>query len=199
VRHHQLREDRLRLAGCRLGCATSSPPVSDRISPDRGLRDARRRWAAVVPVASESRRFRTISTSSLGSRSTPPPDQVVTECGRRAVRNAEVSFICLALDQIGGCRLGADLFSDTHMTSQGPHLRFEQIAQRVHGRRIVAVPGEVPSSRSDLCRAERSALCLADKIEQDDHALARHTLPSRCGSMSRPASGSHRPRRRYRS
>src|SRR5438105_1659192 len=65
---------------------------------------------------------------------------------------------------------------------QGAYLRLEQVAQRIHGRRVVGVPGEVAEQAFALVPgAERQSTVLGRQVEQHDHALPRHHVAAARG------------------
>jgi hypothetical protein len=59
------------------------------------------------------------------------------------VADPEVALVGLAVDEIRGRWLVDDLLRHAEVTGQLPHLRLEEIAERIHRGRVVGVPGEV--------------------------------------------------------
>src|SRR5207237_9051896 len=70
-------------------------------------------------------------------------DQVVQDPVDLVVADAVVALGGLTGDQVGGGGLGEDHLRDADVAGQGAHLRLEEIAQRIHGGRVVGVHGEI--------------------------------------------------------
>ena len=105
------------------------------------------------------------------------PDQVIQNAVGVFVGDAEVSFVGLSLDQVRRGRFLHDLFRYPDVPRQSPDLRFEEVAERIDRRRVVAVPGEVAEQPLRLvARAEGQGLEFGGEVEEHDHALARHHI-----------------------
>ena len=63
------------------------------------------------------------------------------------------------------------------MSRERPDLRLEEVAQRIHRGRVIAMPGEVAEQPLRLVAGpERQRLVFGGKIEQNDHPLTRHDV-----------------------
>ena len=71
------------------------------------------------------------------------PEQPVQDGIRVVVGNAQLVVIVDAPHQVGACRLVDDLGGHAEVARERPHLRLEQVAQRVDRGRVVGVPGEI--------------------------------------------------------
>src|SRR5205823_3261182 len=82
----------------------------------------------------EASRIAPTAATRSTSASTKPPNtfpRTLACCGT------------ISADQVGRGRFPEDHLGNAHVARQGAHLRLEQVTQRVHGRRVVGVPGEV--------------------------------------------------------
>src|SRR5947209_8318438 len=82
-------------------------------------------------------------------------DQVIQNPVDLVIADAVVALGGLPGHEIGRGRLAEDLLGHADVARQRPHLRLEQVAQRVHGGRIVRMPREVAEQALGLvARAE---------------------------------------------
>ena len=103
------------------------------------------------------------------------------------VGNTEVTFIGLALDQVGAGRLGDDDLGDTDLTGQFPDLGLEQVADRVDRGESSACQVKYPSSRSVLLPVPSGSAC--SSAERSNRVIIRARaimLPNRPGVTPAP-------------
>ena len=113
------------------------------------------------------------------------------------VGDAEVALVGLALDQVGAGRLGDDHLRHPQMSRESPHLGLEQVADRIHRRRVVGVPGEVAQQPLGLVAgAEREGPFGRGEIEERDHAGPGHDVAQPAGLVSAADGGSQPVHRR---
>src|SRR5581483_9731026 len=93
------------------------------------------------------------------------------------IADPEIALVRLAHDEVRCGWLADDDIGDSEMAREIPHLRLEQVAERVDWRRIVGVPGEVAEQALRLvARAQWNAAVFRREVEQRDHAHARHDV-----------------------
>ena len=91
------------------------------------------------------------------------------------VGDAEVAFVGLVRFEVGARRFVDHLGRHAEVARQRPDLRLVQIADRVHRRRVVGVPGEVAHQPFRLVAgSDRQRVAPRRLVEQHEHAHARH-------------------------
>src|SRR6266571_2167147 len=153
------------------------------VSESRGCLDC----ISSPPAAGRTRRSPSGTSSprsggGASSGSLRAADQVVENAIDLVVADAVVPLGGLPRDQVGCGRLPEDHLGNAHVARQGAHLCLEQVTQRVHGRRVVGVPGEVAEQPLRLVAGpDRQRFVLGRQVEQHDHALARHHVAAARG------------------
>src|SRR5690606_31151553 len=123
--------------------------------------------------------FVRIHTPLLQIRYGIPVQQPVENLIGLRVTDSQIPLVRLAPHEIRSRRLLHYLQRNSQVSRQLPHLRLVQVAQRVHRRRVVRMPGEVAHETLRLVAgAQRKGQVTRGQVEQRDHAHARHHVPT---------------------